>query len=105
MARRTLLRGLSSWLANLANHWYPGLMSNSFSIGEAKTNLSKLVAAAERGERVELRRGKQPVVALVALPQAGGERRKPGALAGRITTAEDFDALPADVERALGIRD
>lgn len=80
-------------------------MSRSFSIGEAKTNLSKLVALAERGERVELRRGKQPVAQLVALPRAGAERRKPGALAGRIAIAEDFDALPADVERALGIRD
>lgn len=80
-------------------------MSQSFSIGEAKTNLSKLVAAAERGERVELRRGKQPVVQLVALPPSGTERRKPGALAGRITIGEDFDVLPADVERALGIRD
>lgn len=75
---------------------------SSFSIGEAKTNLSKLAPLAEW---VELRRGKQPVVALVALPPAGAERRKPGALAGRITIAEDFDALPADVDRALGIRD
>jgi hypothetical protein len=41
----------------------------------------------------------------VALPHLGGERRKPGALAGRITIGEDFDVLPADVERALGIRD
>jgi antitoxin (DNA-binding transcriptional repressor) of toxin-antitoxin stability system len=80
-------------------------MSQSFSIGEAKTNLSKLVAAAERGERVELRRGKQPVVRLVALPRAREVRREPGALAGRITIGEDFDALPADVERALGILD
>jgi antitoxin (DNA-binding transcriptional repressor) of toxin-antitoxin stability system len=92
-------------LANLVNRWYPGAMSNSFSIGEAKTNLSKLVALAERGERVELRRGKEPVAQLVALPRVGAARRKPGALAGRIAIAEDFDALPVEVERALGIRD
>lgn len=80
-------------------------MTRSFSIGEAKTNLSKLVALAERGERVELRRGRQPVAQLVALPRPGAEQRKPGALAGRIKIAADFDALPADVERVLGIRD
>jgi antitoxin (DNA-binding transcriptional repressor) of toxin-antitoxin stability system len=80
-------------------------MSHSFSIGEAKTNLSKLVALAERGERVELRRGREPVAQLVALRRAGAERRKPGALAGQIKIAEDFDVLPVDVERALGIRD
>jgi antitoxin (DNA-binding transcriptional repressor) of toxin-antitoxin stability system len=80
-------------------------MSQSFSIGEAKTNLSKLVAAAERGERVELRRGKLPVVALVALPPTGTTRRKPGALAGQIKIGKDFDVLPVEVERALGIRD
>lgn len=80
-------------------------MTRTFSIGEAKTNLSKLVALAEQGERVELRRGKQPVAQLVALPASGAVRRKPGALAGRIAIAEDFDSWPADVAAALGIDD
>ena len=31
-------------------------MTRTFTIGEAKTNLSKLVALAEQGESVELRR-------------------------------------------------
>lgn len=78
-------------------------MTRTFSIGEAKTNLSKLVALAEQGESVELRRGRQPVVRLVPLPKSGDVRRKPGALAGRIHLAEDFDALPEDVARALGV--
>jgi antitoxin (DNA-binding transcriptional repressor) of toxin-antitoxin stability system len=80
-------------------------MTRTFTIGEAKTNLSKLVALAEQGERVELRRGKQPVAQLVALPASGAARRKPGALAGRIAIAEDFDSWPADVAAALGIDD
>ena len=80
-------------------------MTRTFSIGEAKTNLSKLVALAEKGERVELRRGKQPVVQLVPIPERGSPRRKPGALAGRISMAEDFDAWPEDVARSLGIVD
>lgn len=77
----------------------------AFSIGEAKTNLSKLVALAERGEPVELRRGKQPVVKLVPISKHGAARRKPGALSGRISMADDFDAWPEDVARSLGAVD
>jgi antitoxin (DNA-binding transcriptional repressor) of toxin-antitoxin stability system len=89
----------------LAKLCYSPLMTRTFSIGEAKTNLSKLVALAEQGERVELRRGPKPVVRLVALPAAGASRRKPGALKGRIRLADDFDVWPEDVARALGIDD
>jgi antitoxin (DNA-binding transcriptional repressor) of toxin-antitoxin stability system len=80
-------------------------MTRTFTIGEAKTNLSKLVALAEQGERVELRRGPRPVAQLVALPVAGAARREPGAMAGRIALAEDFDDWPPDVAAALGIDD
>lgn len=80
-------------------------MTHSFSIGDAKTNLSKLVALAERGENVELRRGKEPVAQLVGLSKTRKSRREPGAFAGRIRIAEDFDTLPEDVEISLGIRD
>ncbi len=62
-------------------------MTRTFSIGEAKTNLSKLIALAEEGENVELRRGQEPVARLVPLPKSGTVRRKPGALAGRIRLA------------------
>jgi antitoxin (DNA-binding transcriptional repressor) of toxin-antitoxin stability system len=79
-------------------------MTRIYSIGEAKTNLSKLIALAEQGERVELRRGPKPVVRLVALP-AAASRRKPGALKGRIKLADDFDVWPEDVARALGAAD
>ncbi|MEX2448858.1 MAG: type II toxin-antitoxin system prevent-host-death family antitoxin [Solirubrobacterales bacterium] len=80
-------------------------MTRTFGIGEAKTNLSKLVALAEKGERVELRRGKQPVAQIVPIPERGSARRKPGALAGRVSMAEDFDAWPEDVARSLGVVD
>lgn len=78
-------------------------MAHAFTIGEAKTNLSKLVALAERGESVELRRGKQPVARIVPLSANAEARRKPGALAGRIEMADDFDVWPEDLERELGI--
>jgi antitoxin (DNA-binding transcriptional repressor) of toxin-antitoxin stability system len=80
-------------------------VTRTFSIGEAKTNLSKLVALAEKGERVELRRGKQPVVKLVPISGRGASRRKPGALAGKISMAEDFDTWPEDVAGGLGVLD
>lgn len=80
-------------------------MTPTFSIGEAKTNLSKLVALAERGEPVELRRGSKPVVRLVPVTSASAPRRKPGALKGKIKMADDFDAWPEDVARALGAHD
>lgn len=80
-------------------------MARIFTIGEAKTNLSKLIALAERGERVEVRRGPKPVVRLVPLPSQGAVRRKPGALAGQIKLAGDFDVWPEDVADALGIED
>lgn len=79
--------------------------THTFTVGEAKTNLSKLIALAEQGERVEVRRGPKPVVRLVPLPGRRAERRKPGALAGRIELGDDFDIWPADVAKALGIED
>jgi len=77
----------------------------SYTIGEAKTNLSKLIAAAERGEPVEIRRGKTPVVKLVPVPPATKPLREPGALEGQVYIPDDFDELPDDVARALGMID
>lgn len=77
---------------------------HTFTIGEAKTQLSKLVALVEQGEEVELRRDRTPVVRLV--PASGsGDSRKPGAFAGRVKLAEDFDVWPEDVRDALGMSD
>ncbi len=39
----------------------------------------------------------------MALPASGVVRRKAGAMAGRISIAEDFDTWPDDVATALGI--
>ena len=45
-------------------------MTIRVNIGEAKTRLSELVAAALRGEEVIVQRDGQPKVRLVALPEA-----------------------------------
>ena len=79
---------------------------SSYSIGEAKTQLSRLVHQAEAGEDVIVRRGQKPVARIVAIPKSEPvARRKPGAMRGRIKMREDFDEWPPDIARALGIID
>jgi prevent-host-death family protein len=64
---------------------------------EAKSQLSRLVERAERGEEVIIQRSGRPVARLVAV-----QRRRPvadafGALRGEIELADDFDELPAEL--------
>jgi len=74
-------------------------MSEPVSISEAKTQLSRLVARAERGEEVTIRRGKKPVVKLVAVSPPSPSPRSPiGALKGQISIAGDFDELGPEWE-------
>jgi antitoxin (DNA-binding transcriptional repressor) of toxin-antitoxin stability system len=81
-------------------------VSTTYSIGEAKTQLSKLVHLAEEGEEVVLRRGPKPVARLVAITAApDGPRRKPGRMRGRVGVPDDFDEWPQDIARALGLTD
>jgi len=66
------------------------------NIFEAKTNLSKLIEMAERGEEVVIARAGKPVVRLTKLDPP---KRKIvyGLLKGKIHVADDFDApLPED---------
>lgn len=69
----------------------------SVSIHEAKTNLSRLIAAVEAGEEVVVRRRQTPVAKLVAYEHPP-EPRKPGGLEGQIWIAEDFDEIPEGFE-------
>jgi prevent-host-death family protein len=79
-------------------------MASIYTIGEAKTQLSKLVREAERGEDVVLRRGSQPVARLVALDAAERAiKRRPGRMRGRVSVPGDFDEWPEDLARQLGI--
>ena len=79
-------------------------MSATYGIGEAKTQLSKLVRQAEEGEDVVLRRGSTPVVRLVALAGAdNAAKRAPGRMRGRVSVPDDFDEWPQDIATALGI--
>lgn len=65
-------------------------MTDSVTIHEAKTHLSKLVARVEAGEEFIVRRGKVPVAMLVRY-EPPPRVRTPGAWKGRIWMADDFN--------------
>jgi len=66
------------------------------TIHKAKTELSKLIEKACRGEEIVIARGKKPVVRLVAIKDTKGQR-KPGALRGKLKVGpEFFEPLPPE---------
>ncbi|MCP9488619.1 MAG: type II toxin-antitoxin system prevent-host-death family antitoxin [Solirubrobacteraceae bacterium MAG38_C4-C5] len=78
---------------------------SSYSIGEAKTQLSRLIREAESGEEVVVRRDNQPVARIVAVkPEAPTVKREPGSMRGHIWMADDWDEWPDDIAEALGMR-
>jgi prevent-host-death family protein len=71
----------------------------TFTIHEAKTNLSKLIEQACQGEEVVIARGPDPVVRLVPIADVKG-RRQPGALRGKLRVGPEFFEPLADEELA-----
>jgi antitoxin (DNA-binding transcriptional repressor) of toxin-antitoxin stability system len=68
----------------------------TITIHKAKTQLSRLIEKACRGEEIIIARGKQPVVKLVAI-EANQGNRKPGAWKGKIHIGpEFFEPLPPE---------
>lgn len=66
-----------------------------FTVHDAKTNLSRLIAEALAGGDVVIARGKVPAVRLVPVSQPG--KRKFGALKGKIAIDSRFhESLPDD---------
>lgn len=75
----------------------------TITIHKAKTQLSRLIAKACRGEEIIIARGKQPVVKLVALPVEPKGKRTPGAWKGKISyTPDAFDPLTDQELKDLG---
>lgn len=73
----------------------------TFTVHEAKTQLSRLIAAAEAGEEVVITRGRTPVARLTAITVAGPGGRTPGRLKGQLVLADDFDAPMSEAELRL----
>lgn len=72
------------------------------NIHEAKSQLSKLVEQAMKGEEVIIAKAGQPMVRLVPI-QLDETPRQGGQWKGRVHIAEDFDTLPDDVAEAFGM--
>ena len=72
------------------------------NVGQAKTDLSKLLARVEAGEEVEIARNGVPVVRLVRVEREmkPGERFMAGwgALAGKIWISDDFELGEEEVD-------
>ena len=66
------------------------------TVHKAKTELSRLIEKACRGEEIVIARCKKPVVRLVAIEDNRGQR-KPGAWKGKVQIGpEFFEPLPAE---------
>ncbi len=66
------------------------------TIHEAKTQLSRLIQRAERGEEILIARGKQPVVRLTPLKKPG-KKRQLGLHRGEFEVGpEFFEPLPPE---------
>jgi prevent-host-death family protein len=75
------------------------------NVGQAKTDLSKLLARAEAGEEIEIARNGVPVVRLVRVePELKpGEKflAMRGALAGQIFISDDFEFTDEEIDEML----
>ncbi len=77
-------------------------MKIQVNIHEAKTTLSKLIEAAERGEEVVIARAGKPAVKLVAAETEVAkpkQRRGFGAWKGKVWFAPDYDQADAEIEK------
>ena len=74
------------------------------NIHEAKTQLSKLVQEASKGEAFVIAKAGKPVVKVTALTAPTGPQvRRLGFMAGQISVPDDFDRMgKKEIERIFG---
>jgi prevent-host-death family protein len=74
------------------------------NIHEAKTQLSKLIEQASRGESFIIAKAGKPVVRVTALSApTGAQVRRLGFMAGQISVPDDFDRMgQEEIERMFG---
>jgi prevent-host-death family protein len=75
------------------------------NVGQAKTDLSKLLARVEAGEDIEIARDGVPIARLVRIePSPGAGARflaARGSLAGQITIGDDFEFSDDELDEIL----
>jgi prevent-host-death family protein len=77
----------------------------TFNIHEAKTNLSKLIENAVKGESFIIAKAGKPLVKVTRIeaPDADSAKRT-GFMAGQIAVPADFDRMGnAEIEKLFGI--
>lgn len=78
------------------------------NVGQAKTDLSKLLARVEAGEEVEIARDGVPVARLVQIERAPGPGKRflaaRGSLAGQIWLGDDFEFTEDELDELLDER-
>jgi len=74
------------------------------NIHQAKTQLSKLIEQASKGESFIIAKAGKPVVRVTALSApTGAQVRRLGFMAGQITVPADFDRMgQEEIERIFG---
>ena len=72
------------------------------NISQAKAELSALLEEVQKGNEVILAKAGKPIAKLIAY-SGPANPRTPGAMAGEIWIAPDFDALPPDMAEAFGM--
>jgi len=74
------------------------------NIHQAKTQLSKLIEKATKGESFIIAKAGKPVVRVTALSApTGAQVRRMGFMAGQISVPDDFDRMGQDeIERIFG---
>ena len=74
------------------------------NIHNAKTNLSRLVDRAAKGESFIIAKAGRPLVKVVAIDQpAAAQMRRVGFMAGLFSVPDDFDRMGSDeIEQLFG---
>jgi prevent-host-death family protein len=74
------------------------------NIHDAKTNLSRLVDKASKGESFVIAKAGKPIVKVTALDTpVGSAVRRLGFMAGQISVPDDFDRMGGEeIERIFG---
>ncbi|RJP18234.1 MAG: type II toxin-antitoxin system prevent-host-death family antitoxin [Candidatus Omnitrophota bacterium] len=74
------------------------------TISVNEINLSQLIEEVQYGKEYILEKEGMPVAKIIPYQKPSNKTRVPGAIPG-IEIADDFDVLPDDIARALGMID
>jgi prevent-host-death family protein len=75
------------------------------NVGQAKTDLSKLLARVEAGEDIEIARDGVPVARLIPIDASPGPGARflaaRGSLSGQISLGDDFEFTDEEIDQML----